>query len=105
MTGATSFTDIMESLGKYLPVKRSYFSIHLAQVKLEKLGLEKGEHVLRMERIRYADDVPICFEVASIPAKLIDGFSKAEITESFYRSLEEKGFKIGPAAIKPSQLF
>lgn len=38
------------------------------------------------------------FEVASVPQKLIDGYSKAEITESLYRTLEEKGGKkIGPA--------
>lgn len=32
-----------------------------------------------------------------MPQKLIDGYSKAEITESLYRTLEEKAEKIGPA--------
>ena len=65
---------------------------------MEKLNLRKDDTILRMERIRFADDVPICFEVASVPQKLIDGYSKAEITESLYRTLEEKGGKkIGPA--------
>ena len=44
-----------------------------------------------MERIRYADDVPICFEVASIPEKLIHNFSKEEIISSLYHVLEERG--------------
>lgn len=64
---------------------------------MEKLNLSKDDTILRMERIRFADDVPICFEVASVPQKLIDGYSKAEITESLYRTLEEKAGKIGPA--------
>ena len=59
-------------------------------------NLEKDETILRMERIRYADDIPICFEVASIPQKIIADYSKSEITNSLYRVLEEKsGHKIG----------
>ncbi len=58
-----------------------------------------------MERIRFADDVPICFEVASVPQKLIDGYSKAEITESLYRTLEKKGGKKSVQRIKRSRLY
>ena len=66
---------------------------------MEKLQLEGHETILRMERIRYADDVPICFEVASIPEKLIYNFSKEEIISSLYHVLEEKGgHKIGAAS-------
>ena len=36
---------------------------------MEKLNLQKEDTILRMERIRYADDIPICFEVASVPQK------------------------------------
>lgn len=44
-----------------------------------------------MERIRYADDVPISFEVATVPYSLISSFSKSEVTRSFYHTLEHKG--------------
>ncbi len=65
---------------------------------MEKLKLAPEEGILRMERIRFADGVPICFEVASIPEHLIKDYSKAEITTSFYKTLEEKGgLKIGGA--------
>lgn len=57
-----------------------------------------------MERIRYADDIPICFEVASVPQKIIDAYSKAEITESLYRTLEEKAEIRSGQQIKPSRL-
>ena len=40
-----------------------------------------------------------CFEVASIPEKLIYNFSKEEIISSLYHVLEEKGgHKIGAAS-------
>lgn len=98
MTGTTSFTDIMESLNKVPSSKTiSYFNSPASSSEIENLNLTKGERVLRMERIRYADNVPICFEVASIPAKLVEGFSKEEITESFYHSLQERGMEIGHA--------
>ena len=99
MTGATSFTEIMESQNR-VPSSRtiSYFLTSPSSSEMEKLNLQKEDTILRMERIRYADDIPICFEVASVPQKIIDAYSKAEITESLYRTLEEKsGNKIGAA--------
>lgn len=99
MSGVTSFTEIMESQSRVPSSKTiSYFLISPSSSEMEKLQLNKEDTILRMERIRYADDIPICFEVASIPQKIIDGYSKAEISESFYRTLEEKsGNKIGAA--------
>lgn len=62
----------------------------------EKLKLKGTDDVLRMERVRSADNVPICYEVATIPYKLVDRFSKEEISSSLYQTLEEKGgYKIG----------
>ena len=43
-----------------------------------------------MERIRYGDDVPICFEVATVPENIIEGLEKSEVTSSLYRTLEQK---------------
>ena len=50
-----------------------------------------------MERIRYADDVPICFEVATVPYDLVKNFKKSQITQSLYRTLEENGMMMGHA--------
>lgn len=99
MIGTTSFTEIMLSQGRE-PSSRaaSYFFTAPSSSEMEKLHLTKDELILRMERIRLADDIPICFEVASIPEKLIREFSKSEITSSLYRTFEEKGQrKIGAA--------
>ncbi|KAF1295767.1 GntR family transcriptional regulator [Enterococcus sp. JM4C] len=94
MSGTTSFTEIMESQNRVPSSKTvSYFVTSPSSSEMDKLNLAKTDSILRMERIRYADGVPICFEVASIPNKLVEEFSKAEITDSFYRTLETKGAK------------
>lgn len=99
MIGTTSFTEIMVSQNRKPSSKTvSYFITHPSSSELEKLQLSEDESILRMERIRYADNVPICFEVASIPYSLIDKYSKSEVSQSLYKTLEEKGgYKIGQA--------
>ncbi len=98
MTGTTSFTEIMLSQGRQPSSKvTSYFVTSPSSSEIEKLALSEKQLVLRMERIRYADGIPICFELASIPETLINQFTKESITNSFYRILEDEGFKIGGA--------
>lgn len=99
MTGTTSFTDIMLSQNR-VPSSRtvSYFVAKPSSSEMEKLQLTAEDSILRMERIRFADDVPICFEIASIPYSMVSEYSKPEITNSLYKTLEEKGGnKIGHA--------
>ncbi|RST90434.1 GntR family transcriptional regulator [Vagococcus humatus] len=92
MTGTTSFTDIIQSQGKVPSSKViAYFVTQPSSSEQEKLQLTGHDKILRMERIRYADDIPICFEVTSIPYSLIKNYNKAEITQSFYHVLGEKG--------------
>jgi GntR family transcriptional regulator len=94
MSGTTSFTEIMESLHRVPSSKTiSYFVSPPSSSEMEQLKLAADDMILKMERIRYADDEPICFEIASIPYKLVSGFSKVEVTQSFYRTLETKGDK------------
>lgn len=91
MSGVTSFTELMQASGKTPSSKTiSYHLTIPSQTEIEKLQLPAGEQVLRMERIRYGNDVPICYEIATVPAKLVEQFSKSEITDSFYRTLEQK---------------
>ncbi|MCS8602559.1 GntR family transcriptional regulator [Lactiplantibacillus pentosus] len=91
MSGVTSFTDLMLAQGKVPSSKTiSYYVTSPSLSESEKLALKANEQVLRMERIRYGDDVPICFEVATVPERLVKQFTKDEITSSLYRTLEEK---------------
>lgn len=98
MSGTTSFTDIMRAQGKTPSSK--VVSYHVADPTLsekEHLKLGSNDVILRMERIRLADDLPICFEITTIPAKIVKTLSRNEITSSFYHALEEKGYKLGHA--------
>lgn len=99
VSGVTSFTELMEAQGKK-PSSRtiSYHTSEPSLSEVEKLQLNDGDLVLRMERIRFADSVPICYETATIPEKLVNDFSKSEVTKSLYKTLEEKaGLVIGRA--------
>ncbi|KXT76131.1 Transcriptional regulator in cluster with beta-lactamase, GntR family [Streptococcus sp. DD10] len=61
----------------------------------EKLEIDKTENIIRMERVRYADKLPVVYEVASIPEKFIKNFQKEEITSHFFQTLQNHGYKIG----------
>ncbi len=96
MSGVTSFTDLMLTQGKQPTSKTiSYHVMNPSLSEAEKLKLNENDQVLRMERIRYGDDVPICFEVATVPEKVVDGLNKKEVTSSLYRALEDKK-KVNP---------
>jgi len=99
MSGTTSFTEITESQGKKPSSKTvSYHVADPSISEMEKLKLTDGDQVLRMERIRYADNQPICFEVATIPVSIVSSLDKQDITSSLYKALEDKaGLKLGDA--------
>ncbi|WP_334329812.1 GntR family transcriptional regulator [Companilactobacillus sp. HBUAS59699] len=99
MSGTTSFTEITEGQGKKPSSKTvSYHVADPSMSEMEKLKLSDGEQVLRMERIRYADDQPICFEVTTIPTSIVSDLDKEDITSSLYKALEDKaGLRLGTA--------
>ncbi|HZH33909.1 MAG TPA: GntR family transcriptional regulator [Pyrinomonadaceae bacterium] len=56
----------------------------------ESLGIDSGESVFRLERLRLADDMPMAYETAFLPAKMcpkLDEFDFAKI--SLYEVLEK----------------
>lgn len=63
--------------------------------KSKELQLKATDTVVRMERVRFADNVPLVFEVASIPEKLIQSFNQEDITEHFFQTLTDNGYEIG----------
>ncbi|GLB47194.1 GntR family transcriptional regulator [Philodulcilactobacillus myokoensis] len=91
MSGITSFTDIMLEQQKIPSSKTiSYYTVAPSLSEMEKLHIKQNNRVLRMERIRYGNDVPICFEVATIPSHFVSGLSKDDVSGSLYRVLKEK---------------
>ena len=41
------------------------------------------------------NDLPVAYEIASIPEKIIRGFKESEITEHFFKTLTDNGYEIG----------
>jgi len=99
MSGTTSFTEITEGQGKKPSSKTvSYHVADPSISEIKKLKLKDGDQILRMERIRYADNQPICFEVTTIPMDIVSTLNKKDITSSLYKALEDKaGLKLGNA--------
>ncbi|WP_161878354.1 GntR family transcriptional regulator [Alkalibacterium sp. MB6] len=97
-SGIPSFTETIESYGKTPSSKLvSFYTKQASESEAAKLHIGRTESVLVMERIRYADNVPICYEVATLPGFVIEELSKEDVTRHLYRSLSEKGYKIARA--------
>ena len=99
MSGIMSFTEITKANGQVPSSKLISYQVGNPSLsEKERLALKQYENVLRMERIRYADDVPICYEVVTVPYYLVKDFSKEDISSHLYETLEKRsGFKIGKA--------
>ncbi|MBB5888706.1 GntR family transcriptional regulator [Lactovum miscens] len=96
MRGTTSFTEIITSQGKTPSSKIvSYTKVLANKVEREKLGIVSGSEVIKMERVRYADETPICLEITCIPFNIIKGFKKEDITHHFFATLQSSGKIIG----------
>lgn len=96
MRGTTSFTEIVRSQGK-APSSRliSYQRKPANNTEIQRLQLKETDYVIRMERVRYADHMPLVFEVAAISETLIQSFNKEDITEHFFQTLTDHGYEIG----------
>ncbi|MCY7347224.1 MAG: GntR family transcriptional regulator [Pyrinomonadaceae bacterium] len=70
------------------------------QETAEKLNLEIGETVFKLERLRLADDLPMAIETTCLPAKLFPDLSKYDFEkQSLYKILERNyGFQMSSAA-------
>ncbi|WP_446813675.1 GntR family transcriptional regulator [Streptococcus macedonicus] len=96
MRGTTSFTEIVRSQGKTPSSQLISYQRKLAnETEIQQLQLKATDTVVRMERVRFVDNVPLVFEVASIPEKLIQSFNQEDITEHFFQTLTDNGYEIG----------
>jgi GntR family transcriptional regulator len=56
----------------------------------ERLGLEKGSTVVRLERLRLADEIPMMLETRYIRTDLCPAIEQQELSSSLWRVFEEK---------------
>lgn len=98
MSGITSFTELTRRQGK-VPNSQtvSYLVTEPSLSEAEKLELAENQKILRMERIRFADDEPICFEVAALPFDMVADYRQSQVTTSLYQTLADDGLRIGRA--------
>ncbi|WP_251716455.1 GntR family transcriptional regulator [Lactobacillus agrestimuris] len=96
MSGIMSFTEITEANGQTPSSKLISYQIGKPSLsEKERLGINADDEVLRMERIRFADDTPICHEVVTIPYSLVKNISKEDISSHLYEALAKNGYQIG----------
>ncbi|QEA33182.1 GntR family transcriptional regulator [Leuconostoc carnosum] len=96
--GITSFTELMASTGRVAKTKTvSYKITSPSASEMMHLKLFENDEVLVMERLRMGDDEPILLERTTLPVKLIEDFSKNELTESLYATLERANIVPGRA--------
>lgn len=96
MRGTTSFTEIVHSQGKTPSTRLISYQKRLAsETEIQHLNLKPNEYVIRMERVRFADQLPLVFETASIPESLIRHVNQTDVTEHFFKTLTDSGYEIG----------
>ncbi|USS84896.1 GntR family transcriptional regulator [Fructilactobacillus myrtifloralis] len=91
MSGISSFTETMRSQGKQPRSETlSYRIVEPTFKEAEQLALTPTERVLRMERLRYGDEEPICLETTTVAAHWVRDMSQAEVTESLYQAISAR---------------
>lgn len=60
-----------------------------------KLFLNEGDELYKIERLRYVEEIPVLFEQLFVPKNLFKNINKSDLNKSFYNYVEEKlNFKI-----------
>lgn len=96
LTGAYSFTEQMTSLGKEPSTKILEFLIVESNKYLsEQLNVHKGSKLIKIKRLRLADDEPMMLERTYLPYKRFEGLSSEMLEEKpmydiFYETFEQR---------------
>ena len=86
-----SFTEDMRSRGMRASSRVLAFERVPATPQLARdLEIPIGEPVLRLERLRVADGIPMSVERTHVPEKLVPGLLEAGMVDSLYATLEER---------------
>lgn len=91
--GVRGFTEEMTAIGKVVTNKIISFEVIQTNDFLrEKLFLEGTDSVYHVERIRYADDIPVLHEDLYIPTNIFQDLTQEDFLVSFYNYVENKKF-------------
>lgn len=90
----TSFTDSMREAGMTARADVLSASIERAsQAASEQLGVEVGEQIFRIFRLRYGDNTPLCLDRSVLRASSFPGLLGHDLTGSLYGILQ-KSYRI-----------
>ena len=83
------FTQNMKEMG-LVPSTRvlSKKIIPANEFSVERMGLKKGDKIVKLERLRLANDVPMMLEIRYIRADLCPGIQKEELSSSLWKVFE-----------------
>ena len=88
----TSFTEDMHLLGLTPRSRLLLFRVEEADEKISSaLSLKPGEEVIRIERLRFADEEPMALNTSILPRQLVPGLEKRDLQRSsLYEILERR---------------
>lgn len=94
--GVTSVTESLRKRGYTVATKSRYIDrVQPPEDIAERLGIEPGEHAVRIQRVQTADGIPVCIMVNYIPEKLVPGLNNSSEFVGLYHFLEDTyGFEI-----------
>lgn len=95
LDGLTGFSEQMRE-NNITPTNK-ILSIKLTQateIVSKRLSIEENEEVYQIERLRYADKTPVCFEVVYLPKSIFPIIDESIFEGSFYDYVEKKIAKI-----------
>jgi GntR family transcriptional regulator len=85
------FTEDMRRRGMTASSRTlSFERISASTALADQLEIESGDPVVRLVRLRYADDIPMAIERTHIPERLVPGLVEAGAPESLYRHLADE---------------
>jgi GntR family transcriptional regulator len=95
MTRIVSFTDDMKQRG-FVPRTRILFSgLMAAPAPIAKsLGIPEGEELARIDRLRLADEEPMCVEESFLVHRYMPGILNNNFSENSLREVKDKKFGI-----------
>ncbi|MEC0231383.1 MULTISPECIES: GntR family transcriptional regulator [Paenibacillus] len=86
-----SFKEHLKGRGQQIETKVVELTVVSADKRLaKKLQISEQDAVFRLERIRYADGLPLLFSITYIPWKVTPGLTKEECSGSLYELIRNK---------------
>lgn len=95
--GLVSFTDEMKALGRKVSSRVMEVEIQPATDDVAiPLGLEAGELIVRIRRLRLGDEHPVAVQDAHLPARLVPGIEDVDFGETSLYSVLENQYGLVP---------